>query len=141
MIADAEVRVDLAKPRSDQLLAAIKSGKSLEDAAKSMSLVPATVQFTRAQPDPRLATSPELLGMLLGAPAAHVIGPVRGSQGWLFARLDGIVAASDSLMNEQLRGQITTEILQARQRKFFDGYVEKLRAKSNVSDLRTTGSY
>lgn len=139
MIADAEVRVDLAKPRSDQLLAALKAGQTLEDAAKSVGLAAAPAQFSRAQPDPRIASSPELLGMVLGAPVARVIGPVRGSQGWLFARVDGVVAASDSLLNDQLRGQITTEILQARQRRFFDGYVEKLRAKSEVSDLRAGG--
>ncbi len=141
MIADAEVRVDLAKPRADQVVAALKAGGSLEDAGKAVGLVATPVQFSRAQPDPRLASSPELLGMLLGAPAARVIGPVRGSQGWLFARLDGIAAASDSLLNDQVRGQLTTEILQARQRKFFDNYVEKLRSKAEIADLRGSNAY
>ncbi len=136
MIADAEHRVDLAKPRADRVVAALQAGQSLEGAAKSAGLTATPVQFSRAQPDPRLAGSPELLGMLLGAPPARVIGPVRGSQGWLFGRLDGIVVAADSLLNDQLRGQLTTEILQARQRRFFDGYVEKLRSKSQISDLR-----
>jgi hypothetical protein len=102
-------------------------------------LVAAPVQLSRAQPDPRVASSPELLGMILGAPTARVIGPVRGAQGWLFARLDGVSVASDSLLTDQMRGQLTTEILQARQRRFFDNYVDKLRAKSEVADLRGTG--
>jgi len=139
MIADAEVRVDLAKPRADQVVAALKQGKSLEDAAKAVGLTATPVQFSRAQPDPRLASSPELLGMILGAPPARIIGPVRGSQGWLFARLDGMTAAADSSLNDQVRGQLTTEILQARQRKFFDNYVEKLRSKASVEDLRGSG--
>ncbi len=136
MLADAEHRVDMAKPRSDQVVAAIQAGQRLEDAAKAVGLTAVAVQTSRQQPDPRLAGNPELLGMLLGAPPARVIGPVRSSQGWLFARLDGVAAASDSLLGDQLRGQLTTEILQARQRKFFEGYVEKLRTASKVSDLR-----
>ncbi len=140
MLADAEHRVDKAKPRADQVVAAVQAGQRLEDAATAAGLTAVAVQTSRQQPDPRLAGNPELLGMLLGAPVARVIGPVRSSQGWLFARLDAVAAAPDSLLNDQLRGQLTNEILQARQRKFFEGYVEKLRSRSQVSDLRGSGS-
>jgi peptidyl-prolyl cis-trans isomerase D len=138
MVADAEHRVDMAKPRADSLLAALKSGRSLEDAAKALNLTPSAVQGTRNQPDPRLAGNPELLGMLLAAPAGKVVGPVRSAQGWSFARLDGITAAPDTLFNDQTKGQITNEILQARQRAFFESYVEKLRGNSQIADLRTS---
>lgn len=141
MIADQEVRVDLAKPRADQFVAALRAGQGLEQAATAMGLSALPLVFSRAQPDPRLAASPELLGMLLGAPPARVIGPVRGSAGWLFGRLDRVVVASDSLMNDQVRGQITTQVLQERQRRFFDAYVEKLRAKAEIKDLRGGGSF
>jgi peptidyl-prolyl cis-trans isomerase D len=136
MIADAEHRVDMAKPRADSVLAALKAGHSLEDAAKTARLTAAAIQGTRQQPDPRLSGNPELLGMLLAAPAGKVVGPVRSSQGWSFARLDGITAAPDTLFNDQTKGQLTNEILQARQRAFFESYVEKLRANAQVTDLR-----
>ena len=138
MVADAEHRVDMSKPRADSLLAALKGGRSLEDAARASNLAPTPVQGSRNQPDPRLAGNPELLGMLLAAPAGKVVGPVRSAQGWSFARLDAITAAPDSMFNDQTKGQITNEILQARQRAFFESYIEKLRANSQVADLRAS---
>lgn len=135
-IADAEHRVDMAKPRADQLTAALKSGRPLEDAAKAAGLTPTAIQTNLQQPDPRLSGAPELLGMLFAAPRGKVLGPVRSSQGWLYARVDALSVAPDTLLNDQMRGQLTNEILQRRQRSFFDGYVEKLRSRSQIEDLR-----
>jgi hypothetical protein len=77
--------------------------------------------------------------MLLAAPAGQVLGPVRSSAGWLFARKDAVFAPADSLLNDQLKGQLTNEILSQRQRRFFDGYIDKLRSKSEITDLRSAG--
>ncbi len=137
LIADAEHRVDLAKPRADQLAAALKSGRTLEDAAKAAGLTATAIQTNLQQPDPRLSGAPDLLGMLFVAPRGKLLGPVRSSQGWLFARVDGTTSAPDTLFNDQMRGQLTNEILQKRQRSFFDGFVEKLRASAQVTDLRS----
>jgi peptidyl-prolyl cis-trans isomerase D len=137
MIADAEHRVDVAQPRSDSVLAALQAGRTLEQAALAVRLTAMPITTTRAQPDPRLAGSPELLGMLLAAAPGKVVGPVRSSQGWLYARKDGVVAAADTLLNDQLKGQITTEILGARQRRFFDGFIEQLRGQSKIADARS----
>ena len=139
VIADADARVDLAKPRCDSVVTAIKAGQDLEDAARAVRLTPMPLQMTRQQPDPRLAGSPELIGMMLAAPTGKVVGPVRTSAGWMFARKDGVFSPPDSLLNDQLKGQLTTEILSQRQRRFFDGYVDKLRAKSDIADLRSAG--
>ena len=138
MMADLEARVDQSKSRADALATAIKGGQSLEDAAKAAGLQAMALQTNRSQPDPRLSGAPEMLGMLYSAPAGKVIGPVRTSQGWLFARVDGVTAAADTLFNAQLKGQITNDVLNRRQRGFFDGYIGKLRASSQVSDLRTS---
>jgi peptidyl-prolyl cis-trans isomerase D len=136
MIADAEHRVDMSKSRADSVIAALKAGHTLEDAAKAVRLTAATAQGTRNEPDPRLAGSPELLGMLLAAPPGKVVGPVRSAQGWSFARLDGVTAAPDTLFNDQTKAQITTQILSTRQRSFFESYVDKLRSTAQVADLR-----
>jgi parvulin-like peptidyl-prolyl isomerase len=136
LISDAEHRVDLAKPRADQVAAAIKAGQTLEAAAKAAGLTTTAIATTLQQPDPHLSGAPELLGMLYSAPHGKVIGPVRSSQGWLFARVDGMTAAPDTMFNDQLRGQLTNEIMSSRQRAFFDGLVEKLRANAQVADLR-----
>jgi peptidyl-prolyl cis-trans isomerase D len=139
LIADAEHRVDMSKPRADSVVAALKAGRTLEDAAKAVRLVAATIQGTRQSPDPRIQGSPELLGMLLGSTPGRVVGPYRNSQGWAFARLDGVMAAPDTLLNDQSRGQLTNEILSTRQRAFFESYITKLRRGSQVSDLRGGG--
>lgn len=136
MIADAEARVDMAKPKADALAAAIKGGQTLEAAAAAAGLQAVPVQTNRATPDPRLSGAPELVGMLFGAPAGKVIGPIRSSQGWMFARVEGISAAPDTMFNDALKGQITNEVLNKRQRGFFDSFVEKLRGASKISDLR-----
>src|SRR5262249_45443044 len=138
LIADAEHRVDLAKPRADSVVAALKAGGSLEDAAKVVRVTPAAVSGTRAQPDPRLAGMPELLGMMLTAPPGKVVGPFRSSQGWAFARVDKLTAAPDSMLTEVLKGQLTNEVLQARQRAFFESYVDKLHQNASIVDLRST---
>jgi len=139
LIADADARVEMAKPRADSVVAAIKAGRRLEEAASAVRLVAMPVMTTRQQPDPRLAGSPELIGMMLGAPAGQVVGPVRSSAGWLFVRKDAVFAPADSLLNDQLKGQLTNEILSQRQRRFFDGYIDKLRSKSEIADLRGAG--
>jgi hypothetical protein len=140
MIADAEHRVDMAKPKADQLAAALKGGQSLEDAAKALGLTPVAVQTNRAQPDPRFSGAPELLGMLFSAPRGKILGPIRSSQGWLFARAEGVMAAPDTMFNDALKGQLTNEVLSKRQRTFFDGYLEKLRTNSQITDARGSSS-
>ena len=141
MLADAEHRVDMAKPKADQVVAALKGGQSLEDAAKALGLTVMPLQTNRAQPDPRLSGAPELLGMLYSAPKGKVLGPIRTSQGWLFARAEGVTAAPDTLLNDQLKGQITNEVLSKRQRTFFDGFIEKLRSAAQIDDARQGGGF
>lgn len=135
-IADVEKRVQLAKPRADQLAQALRSGQSLEQAAQAAGLSAAPVQFTRQQPDPRLMVAPELQGALWAAKPGQVVGPFETLGGWYFARLESVTAAPDSLYNDQLKGQLTTEILTRRQRTFFDGYLNALRGKAKVVDNR-----
>lgn len=136
-IADVDFRVESSKPRADAIAAAIKGGQSLEDAAKAAGLTPASAEFTRQQPDGRLAASPELQGRLWAAKPGQVVGPVRTPNGWYFGRVDRVVAAPDSLYNDSVKGQITNDILGRRQRSFFDGYLDKLRSSTRIQDFRS----
>lgn len=135
-IADIEHRVEASKARADQLAQAIKGGQSLEQAAAAAGLTAVPVQVSRAQPDPRLMASPEFQGALFAAKVGQVVGPVRTPAGWFFGRVENLTAAPDSLFNDQVKGQLTTEILQRRQRAFFDGYLTMLREKAKVMDTR-----
>lgn len=135
-IASVAKRVDLAKPRADQVAQALKSGQTLEQAAQVAGLAAQSIQLTRQQPDPRVMVAPELQGALWAAKPGQVVGPFHTLGGWYFGRLEGIAMAPDSTFNDQVKGQLTTEILQRRQRGFFDGYLTLLRERAKIVDNR-----
>lgn len=135
-LADVDKRVQLAKPRADQVAQALQSGRTLEQAAQAAGLAAMPVSFSRQQPDPRLMVAPELQGALWAAKPGQVVGPFETLGGWYFGRLESVAAAPDSLYGDQLKGQLTTEILTRRQRTFFDGYLNMLRAKAKIVDNR-----
>ena len=138
-MADIEHRVERSKTRADQIAAALKSGAKLEDAAKAAGLTAFTVSLTRQQPDPRVFAATELQGALWTAKPGQVIGPVRAPGAWYFGRVETVAAAPDTMFNDQLKGQLTTDILTRRQRTFFDGYLTKLRSDAKIVDARASG--
>lgn len=135
-IANAEKRVDLARPRADRIAQALKAGQTLEQAAQAAGLTAQPVQMTLQQPDPRVMVAPELQGALWAARPGQVVGPIHTLGGWFFGRLESIAVAPDSTFNDQTKGQLTTDILQRRQRAFFDGYLALLRERAKIVDNR-----
>ncbi len=133
---DVDRRVEAAKPKADEVAKAVAAGQSLEQAASSAGLTAMPVAFTRANPDPRLNPSPELQGALWAAKDGQVVGPFRSLGGWYFGRKDGEVTPPDSLYNDQTKGQITTDILQKRQRSFFENWLSMLRSEAKITDTR-----
>ncbi len=139
-IADVEARVDMAKARADRLATALKGGAALEAAAAADGLAAMPVNMTRAQPDGRVAVSPELQGALWAAQPGKVVGPFRSPGGWFFGRVTSVQTPPDSLWNNgQMKGQLTTDILSRRQRTFFDGYLTRLRTAAKIVDNRVAG--
>ena len=134
---DIDRRVEAAKPKADEFAKAIQSGQSLEQAAQAAGLTEMPVQLTRAQPDPRVGASPELQGALWAAKPGQVVGPFRSLGGWYFGRLENVSTPPDSLFNDQAKGQLTNEIIQNRQRTFFEGYLKLLRERGKVVDSRS----
>jgi parvulin-like peptidyl-prolyl isomerase len=141
-LAAIEARVDRSKRTADGIAEALARGASLEKAATAAGITPMNIQgTTRSQPDPRIAGIPELTGALFAAAPGKTVGPLRGPGGWYFARLDRL-APADTTAFGQLKGQISTEVLQRRQQSFFTGYIAGLRARAKVEDLRSeTESY
>lgn len=136
-IAEMEQRVTAAKPKADQIAAALAQGQTLEQAAQAAGLTAMPVQnVTRAAPDARIANSPEVVGALFAAAPGRVVGPVRTLGGWYFGRVDERGAPPDSVF-EKSRGQISTEVLQRKQQTFFAGFVNRLREKAKIKDLRS----
>ena len=136
-LADAQARTQAARPRADQIARAALAGTSLDAAAKAAGLT--AVQLTgvsRAQPDPRLGMAPEAVGAAFGAPIGKVVGPVETPMGWLILRVDSRVAA-DTTAFQQLKGQVTTEVLQRKQNDFMQSWMADLRRGAKIKDLRT----
>ena len=139
-IAELEAKVAADQPRADALKANLAKGMTLEAAAKALGLTPfAITGVTRATPEPRLYSVPEILGSLFAAQPGQVVGPERGLTGWYVVRVDRITAANPAAY-DTLRAQISSEILQRRQQSFFTGLVADLRMKAKVSDQRPTTS-
>jgi parvulin-like peptidyl-prolyl isomerase len=136
-LADAKARTMASKPRADQIAQAVAGGATLEAAAKAAGLTPTTLNgMSRTQPDPRLAVSPEAVGAAFGAPIGRVFGPLETTAGWLLVRVDSRVVA-DSVAFEQLKGQVTTEILQRKQSDFMQSWLADLRHGAKIKDLRS----
>jgi peptidyl-prolyl cis-trans isomerase D len=135
-VADLEHRIDAARARADQVAQALKAGQTLEQAGQASGLPAMPVQLTRQQPDPRLQVTPELQGALWAGRPGQVVGPIRSPGGWFFGRVVSVAAAPDTLFNEQMKGQLTTEILTRRQRAFFEGYLSQLREHAKLVDTR-----
>jgi peptidyl-prolyl cis-trans isomerase D len=136
-IAQVETRVAMGKPTALQVAQAIAKGTNLEDAAKAVGLPPFRIEaMSRAQPDPRLGMVPEVVGTAFGAPMGRTVGPIETLGGWYFVRVDKRVPA-DSVAYDQLKAQITQDIINRRQQAFFAAWVAELRSKARVKDFRS----
>ncbi|MEK7331090.1 MAG: SurA N-terminal domain-containing protein [Candidatus Eisenbacteria bacterium] len=136
-LAQVETRVAMAKGTALQVAQAIAKGARLEEAAKAVGLPPFTVEpMSRAQPDQRLGIVPEVVGAAFGAPVGRTVGPIETLAGWYFVRVDKRVPA-DSAAYDQLKAQITQDIINRRQQSFFAGWVAELRSKARVQDFRS----
>ena len=139
-IAELGARVDRAKPVADRIAQALAQGRSLEDAARQNGLATFTTEVTRAQLDPRLAGAGETVGALFAAAPGKVVGPLRGPGGWLFARVERRTVAPMDSTYDRVKAQISQEIMTARQQLFFNGWMDDLRTKAKVQDLRYLGA-
>lgn len=138
LIADFDKRVELAKPRVDQVASALHSGQTLEAAAAAAGLQTMPMTFSAGQPDPRISRAPEFVGALLAAQPGQVIGPIRTSVGWYFGRLMGVVTPPDSLWNNpQMRQQLTSDLINRRQGAVVNGMLSMLRQKAAIVDARS----
>jgi parvulin-like peptidyl-prolyl isomerase len=135
-LAEIDARVEKNKPQADAIAKALAEGKTLEQAASVAGLAASKIDgMTRIQPDPRLAGAPEVVGALFAARPGQVVGPIRLLNGWYFARADGNLPADPALF-QQIKGQLTNELLQQRQRAFLNNYLNQIRAQAKVRDLR-----
>ncbi len=135
-IAQVETRVGLAKPVAQQAGQAIAAGARLEDAARAAGMTTYTIEsMSRAQPDQRLAQVPEVVGAAFAGAPGRTVGPIETVAGWFFVRVDKR-APADPAAFDQLKPQITQDIVSRRQQSFFAGWIAELRSKAKVQDFR-----
>lgn len=138
-LAELRKRVLMSKSTADKVAAMLAQGQSLENAAAAAGATVFKVDsMSRVRTDPRLGAVPEVAGAAFGAAIGKTIGPVETPAGWFFIRTDGRMPADTSAFAPQMRGQLTTEILQRRQQDFFTNWLAELRQKAKVEDLRGT---
>jgi parvulin-like peptidyl-prolyl isomerase len=136
-LAEAEARVQAARPKVDQVMNAVAQGHSLENAAKAAGLEAIKVAgMSRMQPDPALASSPEAIGAVFGSPVGKVVGPFDTPGGWLIARVDARIPADTTAYN-QIKGQVTSDILSRKQNDFMQSWMADERRNAKIEDLRT----
>ncbi len=136
-IADFDHRIELSRARADQVAAALRSGATLEDAAKAAGLTATTMTFTRDQPDPRIARAPELQGALWASAPGKVVGPVRCAVGFFFGRTVGVAEPPDTLWaNQQMRSQLMSDLVNRRQQAVLNGLLLTLRTGARIEDSR-----
>lgn len=136
-LAEFHKRTLLSKPTADRIAAMLAQGRTLEDAAREAGAMVIKVDsMTRLQPDPRLMAVPEVAGRAFGAPIGRVLGPMETPAGWFFLRTDARAVADTSQFTQQIKGQLTQELLQRRQQDFFSNWLSETRAKAKVEDLR-----
>ena len=84
----------------------------------------------------RLAVVPEVVGTAFGAPVGQTVGPIETLGGWFFVRVDKRVPA-DPAAYDQLKAQVTQDVISRRQQAFFAGWIAELRSKAKVQDFRS----
>ena len=135
-IAQVETRVGLQKAAAEQAGRSIAAGTRIEDAARTAGGTVFTVEsMSRAQPDQRLAQVPEVLGAAFAAAPGRAVGPIETLAGWYLVRVDKR-APADPAAFDQLKPQITQDIIGRRQQAFFAGWIAEMRSKAKVNDLR-----
>ena len=140
-IADFDARVERSKPRADQVAAALHSGATLEAAAQAAGLTAIPMTISHDQPDPRISRAPELQGALWGAKPGQVVGPIRSAVGYFFGRVNGVAAAPDSLWNnQQVRSQLTSDLVNRRQQSVLNGLIGTLRKDAKLADNRSSST-
>jgi parvulin-like peptidyl-prolyl isomerase len=136
-IAEVQARVRVGKPISERVAAAIAQGRPLEAAAREAGATVFQVggATRQAAQDPRLSATPEVMGAAFAAVPGKVVGPIEATTGYYFIRVDKKTPA-DPASYDQLKGQLTNEILQQRQRLFMVGWIAEARQHAKIKDLR-----
>ncbi len=133
-----ELALRQAKPLADaqKMLAAVKGGKSLEQAATDAgTAVIATGLFPRSNPDPRLTPAPRAVGLAFGLAVGATGGPVVAPTGVYLVRKDA-AAAGDPLLYQQMKGNLSSQLLSSRQQRWLRAWIDRTVADTKVEDLR-----
>ncbi len=119
-----------------RILDAVAGGQSLEQAAAAAGVTVArTDSFPRSRPAPILAPAPRAVGLAFGLPVGRTGGPVASNNGVYLVRKDAMIPGNPATY-EQLKGQLSSQMLNARQQRWLRGWVEGVVARSKVEDLR-----
>ena len=127
------------KPRAEaqRIVDAVRAGQTLEQAAAAVgATVAATDTFPRSRPSKALEPAPQAVGYAFGLPVGKVGGPVLGPGGAYVIRKD-VAVPGDPAQYQQIKGQLSAQLLQARQQRWVRSWIEKTVTDAKVEDLRS----
>lgn len=133
-----ELTLRQAKPlhAAQALVAAVKSGMSLEAAAQAQGVgVFHTQPFPRTNPDPTLTATPRAVGVAFGLSPGDVSAPIPTTGGVLVLRKDAEMGGN-AAQYDSLKGSLSQTLLTSRQRRYVTAWLAKVASDSKVDDLR-----
>lgn len=126
--AIAQAAAEQARAALTERLAA---GTAFEDAAKALTLSPASpVPFTRTEPVGSLGQAPALTSAVFATPAQQLTPVTEAAEGFAVAYVREVVPADAAGLTEAQRAELRAQVTEQRQQAELTQWMEQLRAKA-----------
>lgn len=129
-------RIDMLIPKAQQLVDAVRGGKTLEAAAQAAGLkLEKSPSFARTTQVPSLGQTTEAIGTAFGAAVGSVAPPAKGQNDVIVMRVDRRVLADRAAFEKEKQQQREQMLERVRQQRV-QQYVASLRDAAKVEDNR-----
>lgn len=129
-------RIDMLIPKAQQLVDAVRGGKTLEAAAQAAGLkLEKSPSFARTTQVPSLGQTTEAIGTAFGAAVGSVAPPAKGQNDVIVMRVDRRVLADRAAFEKEKQQQREQMLERVRQQRV-QQYVASLRDAAKIEDNR-----
>jgi peptidyl-prolyl cis-trans isomerase D len=129
-------KVEMLVPKAQQLVDAVRGGKTLEAAAQAAGRkVEKSTMFARNTQVPALGQTTEAIGAAFGAPIGSVTAPVKGQNDVLVMRAEHRVESDRATFEKQKQSE-REQMLQRLRQQRVQQYVAALRDAAKIEDNR-----
>ena len=129
-------KIEMLMPKAQQLVDAVRGGKTLEAAAQAAGLkVEKSPSFARTTQVASLGQTTEAIGTAFGAAVGSVSPPARGQNDVIVMRVDRRVDADRAAFDKQ-KQQLREQMLERVRQQRVQQYVASLRDAAKIEDNR-----